>query len=77
MAPISKPKAGTASGRIHLLGSLELPHPADCGFDETRVNDILNLLPHLQNIASRDLQIMLTFVLYQGRTLTNPSFKPC
>lgn len=46
---------GTASSNVRLIGSLGLPHPDYCGFDKPRVEQILAVLPHLQEIDDRDL----------------------
>lgn len=73
MPPMYDPLAGTASSNIRLVGSLELRHPGHCGFDMPRVELILDLLPHLQKIDNRDHRSILTFDLYQGRILTDPS----
>ena len=64
MALMYDASAGTASSNIRLVGSLELPHPDYCGFDVPRVEQILDLLPHLQKTDNRDHRSMLTFDLY-------------
>lgn len=63
LAPMYNPLAGTASSNIRLIGSMELPHPDHCGFDVLRVEQILDLLPHLQKIDNRDLRSMFLWSL--------------
>lgn len=46
----------TDPGNIRLMGSLELPHPRGAGLDETRVQHVLNLMPHLQKLDGRNLR---------------------
>jgi len=50
------PGALTDTKNIRLIGSLELPHPRDTGLDETRVQHVLNLMPHLQELDDRNLR---------------------
>lgn len=63
MAQMYNPLAGTASSNIRLIGSLELPHPGCCGFDVPHVEQIQDLLPHLQKIENRDLRSVFTIDL--------------
>lgn len=57
MAQMYNRLAGTASSNIRLIGSLELPHPGCCSIDVPRVEQIQDLLPHLQKIENRDLRV--------------------
>lgn len=46
----------TNTGNICLMGYLELLHPRNAGLDESHVQHVLSLIPHLQKLEGRNLQ---------------------
>ena len=50
--------SGTTSSNIRLIGSIESRHPGRYKFDQSRIEQILALLPHLHVIDDRDPRSM-------------------